>query len=206
MINYLRNNILLLILLVALSTQAQDEILFLNGKVIKGNLIEKTNYEFTFKTDKNKQFVIDKYRIFSFTQNNKETIVYKFDTLSGNFLKVEDMKYFVYGERDAHITYKPHFSNVLGFAIGGAAGYFMHKEDAFLYITVPLVYTIGTLVFPTRVRQHKIKDVQFIKEDEYLRGYERIARSKRTQGALKTSIVGMGVGFLISFIANKSSD
>ena len=74
-----------MLLILSVITQAQDEILFLNGKTIKGTLIEKTNYEFTFKTEKDKQYVLDKYRIFSYTQNNKETIVYEYDTLSGNF-------------------------------------------------------------------------------------------------------------------------
>ena len=116
------------------------------------------------------------------------------------------MKMFVYGERDAHKTFKPIFSNALGFAIGAAGGYYMQKDDAFLYVTIPLVYTLGTLLFPTKVRQSKLTDTQYLKEDEYLRGYERISRSKRTQGALKTSIVGMGVGFLIGFLVNGTAE
>lgn len=191
-----------MLLILSVVTHAQDEILFLNGKIFKGALIEKTNYEFTFKTEKDKQYVLDKYRIFSYTQNNKETIVYEYDTLSGNFLKVEDMKLFVYGERDAHLTYKPVFSNITGLGVGGAAGYFMHKENSFFFIATPLIYTIGTLIFPTKVKKNRLQDHQYIKEDEYLRGHERVARSKRTQGALKSSIIGMGIGFVVSLIAN----
>ena len=191
-----------MLLILSVITQAQDEILFLNGKTIKGTLIEKTNYEFTLKTEKDKQYVLDKYRIFSYTQNNKETIVYEYDTLSGNFLKVEDMKLFVYGERDAHISYQPTFSNIVGVGVGGVAGYFMHKESSFFFITTPLVYTVGTLLFPTKVKKKRLQDHQYLKEDEYLRGHERIARSKRTQNALKSSIIGMGIGFVVSLIAN----
>ncbi|MBL4593395.1 MAG: hypothetical protein JKX68_06220 [Flavobacteriales bacterium] len=195
---------ILAICLLSISANGQDKLLFLNGKTLEGKLIEKTNYEFTFKSKNDKQFIIDKYRVFSYTQNNKESIVYEFDTLSGNFLKVQDMKMFVYGERDAHQTFKPRFTNILGLAIGGAAGFLMHKDQSFVYIPVPLVYTGVTLLFPTRVKQKKITDTQYIKEDEYLRGYERIARSKRTQGALKTSLLGMGVGFLIGILVNGS--
>jgi len=189
----------------SINTYGQDKILFLNGKELDGRLLDKTNYEFTFKNTNGKEFTIDKYRVFSYIQNNKESVVYEFDTLSGNFLKVEDMKMFVYGERDAYLTYKPVITNTLGFAIGGTAGYFMHKDDNFLLISVPLIYTVATLIFPTKVNQHKLKDTQYLKQDEYLRGYERIARSKRTQGALKTTLVGMGAGFLTSFIINNSS-
>jgi len=192
--------------LFSVTVNGQDKLLFLNGKELEGSLIEKTNYEFTFKSKNEKQFIIDKYRVISYTQNNKESIVYEFDTLSGNFLKVQDMKMFVYGERDAHKTFKPRLTNTMGFAVGGAAGYLMQKENAFFYITIPFVYTIGTLVFPTKVKQNKLTDTRYLKEDEYLRGYERIARSKRTQGALKTSLLGMGVGFLIGVVANGSSE
>jgi len=201
-------NILIILFACVLTTtvNAQDKLLFLNGKELSGSLIEKTDYEFTFKNLKDKQFVIDKYRVFSYTQDNKENVVYEFDTLSGNFLKTQDMKMFVYGERDAHKTYKPHFSNITGIGVGIAAGFMMQSDQSFVYIPIPILYTIGTLFFPTRVKQNKLSDTSYLKEDEYLRGYERIARSKRTQGALKNSLLGMGVGFLIGVIVNKSDD
>jgi hypothetical protein len=194
------------ICLVSINAKAQDKILFLNGKSLEGSLLEKTNYEFTFKDKKEKQFLIDKYRVFSYTQNNNESIVYEFDTLSGNFLKVEDMKMFVYGERDAYANFKPRVSNVLGLAIGAIGGYLMQTDESFIYIATPLIYTPITLLFPTKVKQSKITEVKYLKEDEYLRGYERVARSKRTQGALKTSLIGMGVGFLIGVITNGVKD
>ena len=197
---------LLIICLFSIHANGQDKLLFLNGKELEGVLIEKTNYEFTFKNKNDKQFTIDKYRVFSYTQNNKENIVYEFDTLSGNFLKVQNMKMFVYGERDAQKTFKPVLSNTIGFAIGGAAGYFMHKDDAFLYIATPLIYTSVTLLFPTKVKQRRLTDIQYLKEDEYLRGYERIARSKRTQGALKSSIIGVVAGYLASLIVNQPEE
>ncbi len=182
--------------------KAQDKILFLNGKTMEGSLLEKTNYEFTFKNKKDKQFLIDKYRVFSYTQNNKEHVVYEFDTLSGNFLKAKDMKMFVYGEKEAYQTYKPNLTNALGLILGATAGYFMHKENAFIYIATPLIYTPITLAFPTKVNQKKITEIKYLKEDEYLRGYERVARSKRTQGALKSSIFGVVTGYLISVIVS----
>ena len=197
--------ILLFLACLSSNTYGQDKILFLNGKEMEGSLLDKTNYEFTFKDTKGKEFAIDKFRVFSYIQNNKESLVYEYDTLSGNFLKVEDMKMFVYGERDAYLTYRPIITNTFGFLIGGAAGYFMHKDDNFILISVPLIYTVSTLIFPTKVNQHHLKDTQYLKQDEYLRGYERIARSKRTQGSLKTTLIGMGVGFLTSFAINNSS-
>ncbi len=194
---------LLAICLFSISANGQDKILFLNGKIMEGNLLEKTDYEFTFKDKKENQFIIDKYRVFSYTQNNKESIVYEFDTLSGNFLKVKDMKMFVYGEKDAHQTFKPRTTNIGGLILGGAVGFMMQYDQSFLYIPAPLFYTAFTLLFPTKVNQNNLSNTNYLKEDEYLRGYERVARSKRTQGALKTSVIGMAAGFLIGLAVNK---
>ena len=201
MIKHYHILILLAICLFSINANGQDKILFLNGKIMEGNLLDKTNYEFTFKDKKDQQFIIDKYRVFSYFQNDKESIVYEFDTLSGNFLKVEDMKMFVYGERDAYKTYKPYTSNTLGLVGGAVGGFLMGYNDDFIYIATPLIYSTLTLPFPTKVHQKKLKNTQYLKEDEYLRGHERVAKAKRTQGALKTSIIGMGAGFLIGFIA-----
>jgi hypothetical protein len=195
--------ILLTFYLFSFNVNGQDKILFLNGKTMEGSLLEKTNYEFTFKDKTDKQFIIDKYRVFSYFDGNKESIVYEFDTLSGNFLKVEDMKMFVYGERDAHQTFKPRATNIGGLIFGGAVGFMMQNDQSFLYIPAPLFYTAFTLLFPTKVNQKNLKDTKYLNEDEYLRGYERVARSKRTRGALKTSFVGMAAGFLIGLAVNK---
>ena len=79
----------------------------------------------------------------------------------------------------------------------------MSMSKAFLYIATPLIYTTITLPFATSVKQKKLTNLEHIKDDEYLRGYERVARSKRTQNALKSSIIGTGLGFLVGLIVNK---
>ncbi len=194
--------LLLAIILCYTSVSAQDKLLFLNGKELKGKLIEKTKYEFTFTSDKGKQFIIDKYRVFSYSQKNNESIVYEYDTLSGNFLSVKDMRMFVYGEKDAQYGHKTTFVNTMGLAVGGAMGYLMHRDQSFLYVPTPLLFTSVTLLFPTKVREKSVSNRKYVSENEYLRGYERIARSRRTQNALKSSILGMGIGFLVGVLVN----
>jgi|TARA_R110000782_G_scaffold267159_1_gene362279 hypothetical protein len=191
-----------LLLFIAGSVSAQDELLFLNGKQLEGKILEYNKYQLTFQTKKDKELTIENYRLFSFSKDSKDTILYKYDTLEGNFLSEKDMQLFVYGGRDAHLTYSSKFSNKLGFVVGAGAGYFMHYDQSFIFVATPLVYALGTLVFPTRVKQRKIKDLQYIKEDEYLRGHERVARAKRTQNALVSTLIGLGVGFTASLIAN----
>jgi len=130
--------------------------------------------------------------------------VYRFDSLTEKCLTTNEMKFYVYGERDAHITYKSDFSSILGLAIGAASGYYMHKDKSFVYIATPFVYTALTLPFGTHIKQQdKIKNKDFLKEDQYLRGYDRISKAKRTTNALKNTTIGMGIGLIISFIVNK---
>ena len=92
---------------------SQDKLLFLNGKELEGKILEFNKYQLTFQTLKNKEIAIENYRLFSFSKNNEDTILYRYDTLEGNFLSEKDMKMFVYGERDAHLTYSSKFSNKL---------------------------------------------------------------------------------------------
>lgn len=179
-----------------------DSLLFLNGKTLEGKVLEFNKYQLTFKTLKDKEILIETYRLFSMNWNGLDTTIYKYDSLEGNFLSEREMKLFVFGERDAHKTYNSAFSNSVAFIAGGTAGYFMEKEQSFILVGTPLVYMLGTLIFPTRVKQKKLTDLQYIKKDEYLRGYDRVARAKRTQNALKTTIIGMGIGFVASLVVN----
>ena len=89
--------------------------------------------------------------------------------------------------------------------MGGASGYFMHKDQNFLFVTTPLLYTVINIVPSVRVNKKHVTDVKYLEENEYLLGYERIAKGKKIQGALKSSIIGLGVGFAVSAIVNGSS-
>ena len=116
------------------------------------------------------------------------------------------MKLFVLGERDAYTSFKPRVANIAAIGIGAASGFMMQKDQSFVYIPIPLVYTAITLVFPTKVNQKLLTETKYIKEDEYLRGYERVARSKRTQSVLRNSIIGMVAGYLVGLAVNGNDD
>ena len=56
----------------ALNSYAQDKLLFLNGKELNGQLLSTNNFETSFKTDKGKEYLIENFRVFSFSQNGQE--------------------------------------------------------------------------------------------------------------------------------------
>lgn len=202
-------HILFLLLLVNTAFSQKDTLLFMNGRIMTGEILEENKYEVNFREFNNrgtKDIKLDKYRIFaSYSKLGKENIYYEYDTLLGNFLSVKDMKFFVYGEKDAFYGHKTPFATVLGLMVGATSGYLMHNDKNFVYVVTPFVLTLGSIPFNIRVNKNHISNKAYLNENEYLLGYERIARGQRVQNTLKSSLIGMGVGFLVSVIVNSGS-
>jgi hypothetical protein len=78
----------------------------------------------------------------------------------------------------------------------------MIHDKNFVFIATPLIYTIGNLFFATRVRKNSVRNIQYIKNDDYLAGYDRVARGKRVNNALKYSLGGMVLGIVAGLVTN----
>ncbi len=184
----------------------KDTVLLQNGRELVGEFMHDEVYDIQFKhiTKKGVETIkIDKYRIFSLIDSTgKEKLYYKYDTTIGNYLPENRMRMFVFGERDAVYGFKTPFTSTLGLAVGGASGYFMMKDNNFVFMATPLLYTIGNLFFATRVRKNSVRHIQYIKNDDYLAGYDRVARGKRVNNALKYSLGGMVLGIVAGLVAN----
>ena len=183
----------------------KDTVLLQNGRELIGTFLHDEVYDIEFKHFTKKGFEtlkLDKYRIFSLIDSTgKEKLYYKYDTTIGNFLPEKRMRMFVYGERDAVYGFKTPFTNTLGLTLGGASGYMMIKDNNFVFIVTPILYTVGNLFFATRVRKNSVRSLQYIKDNDYLAGYDRVARGKRINNALKYSLGGMVVGVLVGLVA-----
>tara|TARA_Y100000589_G_scaffold331027_1_gene382749 strand:- start:71135 stop:71749 length:615 start_codon:yes stop_codon:yes gene_type:complete len=184
----------------------KDTVLLQNGRELIGHFIQDEVYDIEFKhfTKKGYETIkIDKYRIFSLIDSTgKEKLYYKYDTTIGNYLPEKRMRMYVYGERDAVYGFKTPFTNTTGLALGGASGYLMIKDKNFVFIATPLLYTVGNLFFSTRVRKNSVRHLQYIKDDDYLSGYDRVARGKRVNNALKYSLGGMVLGIVAGLVTN----
>jgi hypothetical protein len=184
---------------------AQDEVILLSGKTIEGKLVNIQDDFITIETKKgNKTLVknIETYRVFSILYGDGYTkILYTKDTLIGNDFTVEEMQYFVWGERDALRGYRTPVTTVAGFATGLAGGVF--AGESFLVILVPFAYT-GIQTLPKiRINKKTVSDLSYLNHEPYLMGYERIARSKKIQNALKGSIAGMLTGIAAIIVYNQ---
>lgn len=212
--------LILLLLLVGLGIQslAQDKIQLLNGKVIRGKLGTEYDDYFDFqyykKGGKVKSMDLVKYRIFSYTNSSgEETILYKKDTLMGNFFSKNEMKMFVFGERDAYNNYKPTpwfitglgigFASVIGdtYEFNGPTTGFFKRTPSIFPIVIPLGVTIVAGIGRPKVRKEYAADINFLSSEHYIEGFQKIAKVKKLKNAMFGSILGVGAGFLVYSLA-----
>lgn len=182
---------------------AQDHVLLLTGKEIKAKVLSETEFEIKvefMKKQELRQQLIEKYRVYSYTRQGKETIIYVQDSSMGNDLTEEEMRHFIYGERDAYNTYKPTVSVIGGVIIGGAAGAYMGYDGGIILVATPFVYSMAQLIPKVKINQKKIPDKSMLIKEDYLYGYERVARSRKVQRSLLSSVLSFGAGFAISAV------
>jgi hypothetical protein len=83
-------------------------------------------------------------------------------------------------------------TSILGVIAGAGAGFF--AIESLILFGAPLVYTTGN-IFPYIIIDRKtVRDEKLLEQETYVQGYERVARSKKIQNALKSSTVGLAIG------------
>lgn len=186
------------------SQNGKDTILLLNGGVVIGTVIDTLNGVTTIKNpkDSTKNELIENDRIFSITNASGESIMYVYDTILGNEFTIDEMRYFILGEQDAEKGFKAKgafWGNMLLGAAGGVTG-------SFLCPIPPFAFTALSGLPRVKVKSSSVSNIDYIKHDTYIMGYERVARKKRKLGSLVGGGVGIGVGLGTYFIlkANNS--
>jgi hypothetical protein len=209
----------------------KDSMLLLNGKVILGdisnfstvNADSALNYTFTKKNGKKLSHHISSHRIFSYTKAGSSTTIYQPNEFMGDFLSVNETKAVTIGSYDARKTFKPHVAFWTGFALGFGAsiwdtyltekeafdstlvapkvpGFFKGKPSVFPFF-VPVVLSISWSFPSFRLKGKKIIHKKYTNNENYYRGYHRIAKQKRMLGALVGSLSGISLGMIIHYSA-----
>ena len=211
-------------LLIAFSTNAQDKLLLLNGRIDKGEIIADKDATFDFKIYKNeaKEKIIsyDKYRIFSITDSNgKESILYKKDTTIGYLLTENQMRMSIYGQRDAHENYGGRSHYLGGFILGLAAtlfdtyefglskkeiadgvapvptGLFLREPSVFP-VLFPLSITLGASLLTSKIMKDDVSNMGYLNSEEYVEGFNKVKKFKRIKNSFLGSLTGAAMGFL----------
>jgi hypothetical protein len=186
----------------------KDKILFMNGREEISTILDTNTSNVQYlrpELKKDKEASIDKYRIFSITYGSgEEVIFYRQDSVEGNYLSVEDMRYFVYGERDALKGFRAPLAFWGGLASGVAGG----MATPFLGLgvlspVVPGLYTAANASRFVTVHKKNVSNDEYLKNDNFLKGYERTARSIRVNNSLLGGAIGIVVGFTTAFLITR---
>lgn len=190
----------LLLLAAARSGSAQDKILLMNGELIQAKVIGQSTLEVRYlETRKNgsvRERAEPTEEVFSVTDSlGRERIWYFYDTVFGNDLNIEQMRWFLKGEQDARTGYKPIWPMIGSFAAGAGLVIGLNWEMNSLF--VPPI-TAGIMAAPrVHVTRGSVTDLTMEGNPYYATGYARVGRSKRVVRCLIASFVGIGVGLAV---------
>jgi hypothetical protein len=186
----------------------KDKILFMNGREELSTVLDTntSNVQYLMpEAKRDKEASIDKYRIFSITYaDGKEVIFYRQDSTEGNELSVDEMRSYVYGERDALRNYKAPLAFWGGVVAGAAGGVGATAVGlGVLSPVIPGFYTIANGSRFVTVSKKNVSNADYLKDQNFLHGYERTARSIRVNNSLIGGAIGIVAGLTTSFFILK---
>jgi hypothetical protein len=146
---------------------------------------------------------MDREDVFSFIPaNGEERVYYFYDEPKGNYFEVEEMRAFVYGERDARNNVRGRGWFYGGLVLGTLTGYAF--ENSVIALAVPPVFALGTKIPVIRVKDDHIADKSYRGNDIYASGYESYSRSRNAIQALKGSAIGTALGIIAFSIVDNN--
>lgn len=192
------------------TTVAQDRILMMNGEIHEGRVLGQSTLEVRYlQKRKNglwKERAEPTEEVFSVIDSlGRERIWYFHDTVFGNDLTTEQMRWFLNGERDARKGYKPIWPMVGAFATGAGLVIGLNWEMNGLFVP-PIV--AGAMALPrVHVTPGSITDPLMEGDPYYATGYARVGRSKRVVRTLISTFAGVAVGLAVrQLIINPNLD
>lgn len=186
---------------------SQDTIFLLNGTAFTAKVIDTTNntirYQYLGRKEKQLESSIEKERVFSINYSNGENaIIYSPDTTSDDQFSVDDMRYFIKGQKDAleNFNSKKSFYGGIGF---GLVGSYIVTPFIILSPVVPGIYSAVNGSRWLKIKKVKGATAEDLTKDTYLMGYSKVTRNKRIQSSLKGSAIGLVVGVTTMYILYK---
>lgn len=218
------------ILILSSACAQSDSVILFNGKSYIGEIVKVENGTL-YITDKNNGSVdITLDRIFSYTDDGKETICYAQSEFTGDFLTVDETRFATIGAYDARQTVKPRFAFYSSLALGlGISlldtyytqnaydnfvtenGYppskahvgFFGAPPTLMPIFVPLILSASWAIPNLRIRPKQLLHDNMYGNENYYRGFNRVAKQKRILASLKGSAIGIGTGLLSYIIVSQ---
>jgi hypothetical protein len=195
---FLYSILFLLLIQTSAAQSARDTIVLLNGNVVVAEVVDTTDGLTSIRDPKRagRNIVIENDRIFSITDSSGEHLLYVYDTVIGNEFTIPEMRYFILGEQDAEKGFKANGAFFGNMALGAAAG----VTGFFLCPVPPFAFTALSGMPKVKIKRSTVSNPEYLKQDAYLMGYERVARKKRKIRSLIGGGIGLGVGLGTFFI------
>lgn len=169
----------------------------MNGKIMEVQLTDTSGanlfFNVTLNNGKVKSKSLYKDQVFSIiSPEGQEEVLYKYEEIIGNDFTVDEMRYYIYGERDALNGYngKPTFWVGLCAGLGGSYA----LSGGFVPFAFPLLYTGGMQIPFIKIKSETISDQEYTYHPTYALGYEKAARTRKTMNALFGSLAGVALG------------
>lgn len=184
----------------------------LNGREFSTKIIDTTFLNVTIQDKPGaKPLDLERYRVFSINWEGKESILYRQDTLIGNFYNEHEMRMFVNGEKDALDHFKTPLTFWGGVAAGFTGGFVQPYIMGTVYNNNLLARPIFTPIIPIgycfvvgsrwiKINKKDVSNSLYLSEDTYLEGFEREAKGKRIQRAIWGSVTGLVSGLALTYI------
>ena len=202
----------------ATSQSFKDSVILLNGKSYKCNVIKSEGTSLNFQVEGKKgdaqNYNVDTYRIFSYHQNNTETILYKKNDELGNFLTVDQSRRYAIGSYDGRQTYKPFYVFLTSFSLTYGISIwdtylpanqnndpnlntgFFGKSPTLIPFAAPILFAASFGLPNSRAKDKYMLHKTYINDQMYYNGFNAYAKQKRALSALKGSAIGLGLGLL----------
>lgn len=173
----------------------KDTVLLMNGEKIAGDVLDTiyhhTKIRILKKKGKEKTIVIDNEEIFAVEyKDGHENVVYEQDSLAGNYFTPEEVRMFIYGERDAQKYYRCPLATGSAVLVGFGSGY----VGSILSLIPPFVYSFVLLAPKIKIKYKTVSNPEYLSSDTYLLGYEKVAKRKKLFRSLVGGIGGLTAG------------
>lgn len=193
--------IILLFLAITTNSFSQDSLgkfILMNGKEISNIKIlnigaQSISYQ---NLNNNKIKKIYKDNVFAVNYvNGKENVIYKRDSIF-NDLTVEQMRMLIKGFKDGREKHKNYSSYFIGFAAGVAGPIIASVSFGTLAPFPPAAGIFVCGITAPNMNKEPVEK-KYLNNEEYLMGYQKKARGKKTRHALIGALVGFATGFAI---------
>lgn len=183
------------------ANQPLDTVYLMSGKIVTGYIKDTSAQQVRMMVPRKGSFkadFIDHELVFSikYGQSGREVVIYKQDTLFGNYYSPQEVRYFLQGERDARLSYRCPVWTISAFAIGATCGYLKN----IVFLIPPFGFSALSAAFRIPIRSGAISNPNYLKYDTYLLGYEKHARQHRALRTLAAGGIGFGLGLVSSII------